>query len=49
VARSKTVFENYNSDTGEPLYGKRVEMISWNAACVVDLVLQLYRIDDRLL
>jgi hypothetical protein len=49
VARGKTVFENYNSETGEPLYGKRVEMISWNAACVVDLFLQLYRIDDGLM
>lgn len=48
VARGKTVFENYNSETGEPLYGKRVEMISWNAACVVDLFLQLYRIEDGL-
>jgi Mannosylglycerate hydrolase MGH1-like glycoside hydrolase domain len=49
VARWKTVFENYNSETGEPLYGKRVEMISWNAACVVDLFLQLYRVDDGLM
>jgi glycogen debranching enzyme len=48
VGKQKGIFENYNSETGAPLYGKSVEMISWNAACVIDLFLQLYRIDDRL-
>lgn len=48
VGRANDIFENYNSRTGDPLYGKRVEMISWNAACVIDLCLQLYRIDDKL-
>jgi glycogen debranching enzyme len=48
VSRWRGIFENYNSETGEPLYGKRVEMISWNAACVIDLFLQLYQVDDRL-
>ena len=48
VSRAKDVFENYDSKTGEPLYGKRVEMISWNAACVIDLFLQLYQINDGL-
>jgi Trehalase len=49
IARGKTVFENYNSENGEPLYRKRVEMISWNAACVIDLFLQLYQTDDGVL
>jgi hypothetical protein len=42
------VFENYNSEGGDPLYGKRLEMISWNAACLVDLFLRLYQTHDGL-
>ncbi len=48
VTKRDSIYENYNSATGEPLYGKRVELIAWNAGCVVDMFLKLYQVDAGL-
>ncbi len=40
--------QGLNSATGQPLYGKRVELIAWNAGCIVDTFLKLYQVDDGL-